>query len=353
MLRTLAPCLAAILAHLSIAFAAAADDGLAARLQAELDADPNKRSEITARAARHNLQVLEVSTGSKDKRSMRPLVSGAGAPFTDCAPVMACPEMVVVPASAPGAMVGSPEDEPLRLKTEKRHAVSLPAFAVGRTEVSVAQYMACVEAGGCRHPEWAEPGGQHNIKTGTGITYKSIAKYIEGANQPVVGISWHDAKAYVDWLARHTGQPYRLLSETEWEYAARAGADTPYWWGREAKRNGKVMACCEGCGSTRDMHGLFPVVSFEPNPWGLMNVHGNVWEWVADYFCEDYASSPSDGMPRLEKSCPKQFDPEGLKVFRGGSCFYSPRQMRASMRLRNVPEIRNMTVGFRVARDLR
>jgi formylglycine-generating enzyme required for sulfatase activity len=333
--------------------AAATDEDEASRLQAELDANPQKRSEIAARAAKQNLQVLDVAAGPREGQLTRALVSGSGATFTDCVVSVACPEMVVVPASVSATMVGSPEDEPLRLKTEQLHSVSLPAFAVGRTEVSVVQYMECVDAGGCRHPEWAEPGGAHNIETGTGITYKSIAKYINGAKQPVVGISWHDAKAYTDWLAGYTGRPYRLLSETEWEYAARAGATTPYWWGRDARPNGKVMACCEGCGSARDKKGLFPVESFEPNPWGLMNVHGNVWEWVADYYCEDYASSPADGTARLEKSCPKQFDPEGLKIFRGGSCFYAPRQMRASMRLRNFPDLRNMTVGFRVARDLR
>lgn len=280
-------------------------------------------------------------------------VAGDGVGFTDCGDDMPCPSMVVVPASKPGDKVGSPEDEPLRLKTEARHEVELVVFAIGQTEVSVGQYMACVEAGGCRHPEWAEPGGQHNIETGTGVTYKRVAEYLTGSNQPVTAISWHDATAYAAWLAKTTGRPYRLPSETEWEYAARAGRSTPYWWGSKEQRDGKVMACCDGCGSDRDMEGPYPVKSFAANPWGLYQVHGNVWEWVADYFCEDYATSPRNGSARMQSKCPKQFDPEGLKIFRGGSCFYTPRQMRASMRLRNVPELRNMTIGFRVARDLR
>lgn len=296
---------------------------------------------------------VTVEFGLPGRRSSKPLVAGGGQTFNDCGDGLACPDMVLVPASKPGDVVGSPDDEPGRLKTEERHPISIPVFAIGRNEVRVAEYKACVDDGGCRHPEWDEPGGQHNIKTGTGITYKSIAKYLTGDDQPITGISWKDAEAYARWLSQKTGFRYRLPSEKQWEYAARAGSLTPYWWGDEPKRGGKVMACCDGCGSDRDLKGLFPVGSFEPNPWGLYNVHGNAWEWVADYFCEDYPDSPSDGSPRLKPSCPKQYDPEGLKVFRGGSCFWGPRQMRASMRLRNSPDLRNMTVGFRVARELK
>ncbi len=295
-----------------------------------------------------------IEVGPPSGRMQKSIVAGGGEGFTDCQKDIVCPEMVVVPASTNGAMVGSPDDEPQRLKTEQRHSISIPAFAIGRYEVRVADYMACVDDGGCRHPEWDEPSGQHNIKTGTGITYKSIAKYLTGPKQPVVGVSWEDADTYANWLSQKTGFRYRLPSEKEWEYAARAGSVTPYWWGKEPKRDGgSVMACCDGCGSERDMKGLYPVDAFKPNPWGLYNVHGNVWEWVADYFCEDYTSSPTDGTPRNKKTCPKQFDPEGLKIFRGGSCFYGPRQMRASMRLRNLPDLRNMTIGFRIARDIK
>ncbi len=97
---------------------------------------------------------------------------------------------------------------------------------------------------------------------------------------------------------------------------------------------------------------LFPVDSFKPNGFGIFNVHGNVWEWVADYYCDDYETSPKDGSARQSKSCGKPDAIEGLRVFRGGSCFYEPRQMRAAMRLRNWPVFRNQTLGFRIARDL-
>jgi formylglycine-generating enzyme required for sulfatase activity len=261
--------------------------------------------------------------------------------------------MVAIPASPAGTLIGSPETEDGRLASEAQHPVTVPAFALGKYEVSVAEYMACVTAGGCPHPEWAEPGSVHNIETGSGVTYKSMAASIKGDNQPVVGVSWHNANAYAAWLSSKTGKAYRLPSEAEWEYAARAGTTTRFWWGDEAAQDGRVMACCRGCGSEQDGKGLYPVDAFQANPFGLHNVNGNVWEWVADFYCEDFAKTPEDGTPQQKiPACqgPKPYD--DLRVFRGGSCFYEPRQMRASMRLRNTPDFRNQTVGFRIARSL-
>jgi formylglycine-generating enzyme required for sulfatase activity len=271
--------------------------------------------------------------------------------INDC-PADHCPDLVIVPASPPAFEIGSPENEPERLPSEKLHPVSVRSFAIGKYEVRTGEYLACVDAKACRPPEWLEPGSEHNINTGKGVTYKSMADYIKGDNQPIVGISWDDAVAYADWLSKKTGHHYRLPSEAEWEYAARGGAKTPYWWGNDPKNNGEVMACCRGCGSERDGVGAYPVDSFKPNVFGLYNVHGNVWEWVADYYCDDYETAPADGSARQSKSCGKPDAIEGLRVFRGGSCFYEPRQMRASMRLRNWPFFRNQTLGFRIARDL-
>lgn len=276
---------------------------------------------------------------------------GDGVPFNDCGSELACPDMVAVPG-ATRSVVGSPSAEPGRSASEGEHAVSVKAFAIGRYEVSVDQWHACVSDGGCREPEWLEPGGPDNIKTGPRVTYKSLGAYISDGGQPIVGISWVDAASYTAWLSRKTGYTYRLPSEAEWEHAARAGARTPFWWGSEPTKGDQPMACCRGCGSERDGKGLYPVASFTPNPWGLFNVHGNVWEWVADYYCDAYEQGPADGSARTDKMCPKQESPEGLRIFRGGSCFYEPRQMRASMRLRNWPSFRNQTVGFRVARDI-
>ena len=279
-----------------------------------------------------------------------------GKSFTDCETT--CPAMVPIPGSD-SARIGSPENEPGRVPSEALHTVTIKPFALGKYEVRVAEYMACVAESACRDPEWREAGGEHHIETGRGVTYKSIKPWIIGDDQPVVGVSWDDAVAYANYLAKKTGKPYRLPSEAEWEYAARAGTDTPFWWGSDPKRGDEVMGCCRGCGSELDAKGFFPVQSFKPNPWGLHNMNGNVWEWVQDYYCEAYDSAPSDGRARADKACPKVKEgdvspdtPDGLRVFRGGSCFYEPRQMRASMRLRNWPMFRNQTLGFRVARDL-
>lgn len=271
--------------------------------------------------------------------------------INDC-PASHCPDLVVVPSSPAGFEVGSPDNEPDRLSSEKRHRVAIKSFAIGRYEVRTAEYMACVDAKACKPPEWLEPGGPENINTGKGITYKSVADYIKGGDQPIVGVSWDDANAYATWLSKKAGHHYRLPSETEWEYAARAGSKTPYWWGSNAKYEGQAMACCRGCGSQRDGVGAYPVGSFRPNAFGLYDVHGNVWEWVEDYYCDNYETGPADGSARQSKSCGNPDEIEGLRIFRGGSCFYEPPQMRAAMRLRNWPSFRNQTLGFRIARDI-
>ncbi len=281
------------------------------------------------------------------------ITPGSGQTFRDCQDEKTCPEMLVVPATpVEGAKIGSPDSEDGRLASEQQHTVAIKAFAIGKYEVSTSEYLACVAAKACKPPEWLEPGGTHNITTGSGVTYKSIAASISGDGQPIVGVSWDDATDYARWLSGATGQTYRLPSEAEWEYAARAGSVTTYWWGNAPKQNDKVMACCRGCGSEHDGSGFFPIKSFAPNAWGLHNVHGNVWEWVADFYCDVYASGPADGSARTDPKCGPQESPEGLKIFRGGSCFFEPKQMRAAMRLRNWPTFRNQTVGFRIARSL-
>lgn len=303
---------------------------------------------VSGRAAQC-ADAISIGIGPASDTKQLSLRPGGGESFRDCE---SCPQMLLVPAAPDGARIGSPEDEPGRVSGETQGSFRFAAFAIGRLETTVGEYMRCVAAAACRHPEWAEPGGEHNLDTGTGVTYRSIAASLRGDLQPVVGVSWDDANAYAAWLAKITGRAYRLPSDAEWEYAARAGSTTPYWWGKDATREDRVMACCRGCGSDHDGNGLFPADSFEANPWGLKNVHGNAWEWVADYFCEDRASLPADGSARSKRACPAQSAPEGLRIFRGGSCFYEPRQMRAAMRLRNWPSFRNMTVGFRVARSL-
>ena len=202
--------------------------------------------------------------------------------FQDCPE---CPELVVVP----GGQLGRP-------------------FAVGVYEVTFMEWDACVSGGGC--------GGHRPNDRGWGR-----------GNRPAINVSWHDAQAYVKWLSRKTGEEYRLLSGAEWEYVARAGTTTAYWWGDDVGRN---RANCFGCGSRWDNKQTAPVGSFQANPFGLHDVHGNVWEWTEDCW---------------EGDCTR-------RVLRGGSWYNEPRLLRSAFRLRYTSGSRNNLAGFRVARTL-
>jgi formylglycine-generating enzyme required for sulfatase activity len=329
--------------------AAAARDGR--QLQDILDRDPSAREAVAARAAALGLRLVTLRTAQGEVVR----VAGGGKPFSDCAPEAGCPPMVVVPASPPGFTIGSPETEADRSDDETPTAVTVPAFAIGTRPVTVAEYKACVAAGGCAPPEWLEPGGQHNIETGSSRYYLNLGEALTAPNQPIVGVSHVDATAYAKWLAETTGRGYRLPSEAEWELAARAGSRTAFWWGDALPDDGVARAACVGCGSQWDGKSPAPADAFAPNPWGLHNVHGNVWEWVADFYCEDYGSGPKDGSPRLTDDCAPVGDrppARGVRSLRGGSSFFPPKAMRSAMRVRNLPDFRNFSVGFRVARDL-
>jgi formylglycine-generating enzyme required for sulfatase activity len=155
-------------------------------------------------------------------------------------------------------------------------------------------------------------------------------------------VSWDDAQQYMAWLSRRTGKTYRLLSEAEWEYAARAGsADTAYFWGDEI---GDGNANCDGCGSQWDGKQTAPVGSFAASPFGLHDMNGNVFEWVQDCY-QPYGEAPSDGSARTSEDCK-------LRIVRGGSWLDEPRDLRSAVRFRNPPDVRYNSVGFRVARTL-
>lgn len=299
-------------------------------------------------AADGSVEVIVVRVGPPDKQREQPIVAGSSTVFADCQPQQLCPLMLVVPSSQPGQVLGELDGQDA---SKRLHGVALQSFAIGKTEVSVAEYERCVRDGGCRPQEWREPGGQFNIETGPNAYYKHLEPNLTDPNAPIVGISHTDAVAYTQWLSNVTGQSYRLPSETEWEYAARAGTHTTYWWGADVQHDGKAMATCRGCGSEWDAKTNAPVSSFAPNPWGLHNVHGNVWEWVADYYCGDFSTNPRDGSPRSTDACPVKDAPD-LRVLRGGSSFYEPRFMTSATRLRNYSTFRNYSVGFRVARTL-
>ena len=160
--------------------------------------------------------------------------------------------------------------------------------------------------------------------------------------RPVINVSWDDAKDYVAWLSSQTGAEYRLPSEAEWEYAARAGSVAKYGWGNQV---GKSRANCGDCGSQWDSTRTAPVGSFAPNAWGVHDMHGNVWEWVEDCWNDSYAGAPSDGSAWLQGEC-------YVRVLRGGSWGAPPRVLRAAYRGGITTGYRSSFVGLRVARTL-
>lgn len=161
-------------------------------------------------------------------------------------------------------------------------------------------------------------------------------------HQPVINVSWEDARDYAAWLAEQTGEPYRLPTEAEWEYAARAGTETLYWWGDHLSPG---MAVCDGCGTAWDGQHPAPVGSLPANPWGLHDLNGNVDEWVQDCYAPGYQDAPQDGRAHTDPNCRQ-------RVMRGGSWFEIPRLVRSASRYRHPQDSRRNSWGFRVAMDL-
>ena len=247
-----------------------------------------------------------------------------GEVFEDCDE---CPQMIVVPA---GRFIrGSPETEEGRLDSEgPRRVVSIELFAVGVYEVTFEEWDACAWAGGC--------GGAIPEDEGWGR-----------ADRPVIHVNWEDAQAYVSWLSGATGQEYRLLSEAEWEYVARAGTETARYWGESeaeqclyANGDDDDVSCSDGYENTA------PVGSFQPNGLGLYDVLGNVWEWTADCWVEDYSDALNDGSVRQSEA-----DDCSSRVMRGGSWGNSAWSLRSARR--GLPLYgRHFRIGFRVARSV-
>lgn len=160
--------------------------------------------------------------------------------------------------------------------------------------------------------------------------------------RPVINVTWNDAVAYTEWLSRRTRQTYRLPTDAEWEYAARASTRSRFWWGDEP---GVARANCEGCGSVWDGDKTAPVGRFDPNPFGLHDTAGNVFEWVADCFHDSYAEAPPDGTALDKPGC-------GKRVIRGGGWSFPPHEMRSANRWRDFPTRSSDDTGFRIVREL-
>ncbi|MCH9807989.1 MAG: SUMF1/EgtB/PvdO family nonheme iron enzyme [Alphaproteobacteria bacterium] len=244
--------------------------------------------------------------------------------FRDCADV--CPEMIIVPAGSfiIGDNNGDDEEKPAYEVTFKK------PFAMGKYEVTWDEWEACVEAGGCK--KLVKP------KTRNAGDDKAWGR------RPVVNVEHKQAEKYAKWLSGKTGKKYRLPSEAEWEYAARAGAHTRYSWGVKV---GSGAANCHGCGSPWDNKSSAPVGSFQANAFGLHDMHGNVSEWVADCWHKDHSSARRDG-GALKEGCWISFS----HVVRGGSWRDVPKYIRASYRFPNSFDYEREYLGFRVAMTL-
>ncbi|ADP72030.1 protein of unknown function DUF323 [Rhodomicrobium vannielii ATCC 17100] len=259
------------------------------------------------------------------------------------------PEMVVVPAGQ--FVMGSPPDEvgrPDDGREGPQHSVAIKApFAAGRFAVTLGEFTAFVEATGHAMPDEMFTFENEKWETRKGRNFRNPG-FQQTARHPVVGVNWDDATAYCAWLSKTTGKPYRLLSEAEWEYVCRAGTATPFWWGADistaqANYDGNYTYGSGKKGEYRKR--TLPVESFEANPWGLYQVHGNVWEWCADNGHGNYRGAPEDGSiwPGGDAS---------LRVLRGGSWIGIPQYLRAAYRNRITTDNRYNLNGFRLARTL-
>ena len=238
------------------------------------------------------------------------------------------PEMVVIPAGTfrMGDILGTGDDD-----EKPVHDVSVKSFAMGRYELTVGEFRQFVDA--TDYKTEAEKGEN---------TYNWRNPYFpQEDDQPVVCISWNDTMAYIDWLTQETGQAYGLPSEAQWEYAARAGTETDYWWGNEIGQN---RAVCDECGSQWDDKQTAPVGSFQANPFGLYDTAGNVWEWCADGWHGNYEGAPTDG---------SVWEGDGsLFVLRGGSWFIDAVRLRSALRNRIQRASRSRSFGARLSRIL-
>jgi formylglycine-generating enzyme required for sulfatase activity len=263
--------------------------------------------------------------------------------FRDCAH---CPVMEGIPAGK--FLMGSPNSEVGRFDSEgPQHVVSIKAFALSKYDITTAQFVRFLKATGYR------PAPCNSI---LGLAWGTPGQGMElqPPKWPAVCLSWRDADAFIAWLNAEVrkqrpaiatvGGPYRLPSEAEWEYAARAGTKSARWWGETIGRNN---ANCNGCGSPWDGRLLAPVDGFSPNQFGLFGMLGNAWQWTADCWHPNYLHAPVDGRSWAERECTKH-------VIRGGSWNSLPVLVRSASRGFSTGEDddNSSVTGFRVARDL-
>jgi len=269
--------------------------------------------------------------------------------FQEC---VDCPIMVGIPAGR--FVMGSPASEPGRFDNEgPQHVVTVRAFALGKYDVTSDQFRIFLQETGYQPAPCNKMLGLGWRSPGNGLAYPPDE--VEPRRWPAVCLDWRDADAYIAWLnakvraarplANRSG-PYRLPTEAEWEYAARAGTSTARWWGDDI---GSGNANCNGCGSRWDDNVLSDVDSFKPNPFGLYGMLGNAWQWTADCWHKSYVGAPTDGSAWTESGCSKH-------VLRGGSWDNVPVFVRSAARSGSPADggeyDYSSLAGFRVARDL-
>ena len=285
-----------------------------------------------------------------------------GTVFRDCPD---CPEMVVIPAgsftmgssgsektwAATHGWDGEQHKIPLRsvalavADEAPQHKVSLRSFALGKYDVTRREYAAFVSETGYRSDGGCYDNGNPNSPKRAGASWRNPG-FKQTENDPVICVSWHDAQAYVSWLngklqrpgSASSDGPYRLPTESEWEYAARAGTTSRFWWGDDESAAAAHAWYEENSGGQTHPVGLRPA-----NRFGLYDMAGNVWQWTQDCYVESYAAAPNDGTAvEMENQC--------LRVDRGGSWYYPAWLLRPATRERNPADYRDKVMGFRIAR---
>ncbi len=231
-----------------------------------------------------------------------------------------CPELVVV---GKGQFTMGSDESPLE---KPQHTVKVGrSFAIGRYEVTFAEWDQCVDAGACRNRPNDYGWGRERT--------------------PVIDVSWDDTAEYVKWLSQKTGQVYRLPTEAEWEYAARGGTSSSFWWGREKGAGNANCSDCAAAGGAATKPKLSKGGSFQPNPYGIYDTSGNAAEWVQDCWNDNYKGAPSDGSAWLDGNCRQ-------RVLRGGSFGSKAQSARSSARFRYDSDVRYYANGFRVVREM-
>jgi formylglycine-generating enzyme required for sulfatase activity len=287
--------------------------------------------------------------------SVRAQNSGPGTSFRDCPEV--CPQMVRI---SPGSFtMGSPATEKDRRNREgPQHQVAIAyPFLAGKYDVTRDEYSAFVAA--TNRPDSASCYGYDGLafKDTPGMNWRNPG-FAQTGRDPAICVSWDDARAYVAWLSKKTGKRYRLLSESEWEYSARASTTTARYGSNDPARlcgyiNGADLNFSKSFpqdgGVNKDCHDGYartsPAGSFGPNGFGLYDMLGNVWQWTADCWNETYAGAPINGGAWQTGTCDR-------RVRRGGSWYNLPKSLRAAMRDGIRSGNRDVTGGFRVARTL-